>query len=280
MFKNQYNTNPIIFSPDGQILQLNYANKASERGNLIVSIKSKNHLVIMGTLKLEKLYPSKENKVLTFGNNLSVVMTGVSKDGKFLGDIITRKKYENENSANRYCQTPDIASFCSKIIGRNTYYSNLRPFGIKMILVGYDSTGPSIFDFNCDGSFQRRMFSAKGKDSIKILAYIDQFSNKLEDFSWDELLLKTILIYIESFKNSEKKKINGDSIFLSLLGKNAEMFILKENMVSFYLKLHQKMEYKFENKYIKSFANSNNYEIDSGVDSSTFDSDPWPIEYN
>ena len=29
MFKNQYNTNPIVFSPDGQLLQLNFANKVA-----------------------------------------------------------------------------------------------------------------------------------------------------------------------------------------------------------------------------------------------------------
>jgi len=246
MFKHQYSSNPIIFSPDGQLSQLNYAKISSERGNLILSIKSKNHLILMGSLKSEKLYSSRENRVLIFDNNLSIITTGISKDGKFLKEVLKKKKYENEISSNRFCQIPNIANFCSLVIGRNTYYSNLRPFGIKLTMIGYDSTGPLIFDFNSDGSYQRSKYSVKGKDSNKILCYLDQFVNKFDDFSLDELILKTILIFSESTKNSKKFFVKEDSIFLSVLGKNSEMFILKEKMIKFYLKIHQNMEKKLE----------------------------------
>ena len=55
MFKNQYNSNPIIFSPDGQLLQINFATKASERGNLSLSLKSRNHSILFSSSKLDGL---------------------------------------------------------------------------------------------------------------------------------------------------------------------------------------------------------------------------------
>ena len=60
MFKSQYSSNPIIFSPDGQLLQLNFSKKASDRGEISISIRSKNHIVLFGSLKSEPIQSNKE----------------------------------------------------------------------------------------------------------------------------------------------------------------------------------------------------------------------------
>ena len=61
MFKNQYSSNPIIFSPDGQLLQLSFAKKASDRGEISLSIKSRNHIVLFGSLKSDLVQPEKND---------------------------------------------------------------------------------------------------------------------------------------------------------------------------------------------------------------------------
>ena len=206
MFKNQYNSNPIVFSPDGQLLQLNFASKASERGNFSLSLKSDNHLILLSSSKLEQIDVNKENRILTLGNNITMVATGISKDGKVLYEILKKKKLEIENSSNRIPQVPEIANFCSKVISRNTYYSNMRPFGIKLIIIGFDSTGPSIFNLNVDGNYQRKCYSAQGKGANKVINAIENHSTELKYFSTDELMIGVFSIYFKSFDENEKKK--------------------------------------------------------------------------
>ena len=274
MFKSQYNTNTIIFSPDGQLLQLNFASKASDRGNLSLGIKSKNHAILLGVLKIEKTQQNKENRFLTFGNNISMIATGISKDAKFLNEIIKKKKYENEKSSNRFSQIPDIADFCSKTIGRNTYYNHSRPFGIRIIMIGYDSTGPVIFDFDINGDFQRKIYSAQGKGSNKILGYSEKIKNELENHSLDELIVQAIQIYIESQKDSEKKEFDEKSFVLSFIGKNSELVILKEKTVDFYLKMLQKKNFLSKNNCIESNYDFQDFESDKTSEWSAYDSDP------
>ena len=148
MFKSQYSSNPIIFSPDGQLLQLSFAKKASDRGEISLSIKSRNHVVLLGSLKSDLFQSNKENRLLTFGNNFLIITSGVSKDGKYLNEILKKKKFQQENSSNRFCNIPDVAKFCSKVMARNTYYSHTRLFGAILFLMqefpGKHSTIPII----------------------------------------------------------------------------------------------------------------------------------------
>lgn len=276
MFKNFYNTNTILFSPDGQLLQLDFAKKASERGNLSLSLKSKNYSILMGTIKSEKILSNRENRFLTFGNNFSIITTGISKDAKFLNEIIKKKKNENENSSNRSSQIPEIAIFCSKIISRNTYYFHMRPFGIKLIMIGYDSVGPCIFDFDADGNFQRRNFSVQGKNSNKILSYMEEFES--ENFSVDELVIKIISIYSESIKESEKIGVDKHSFLLSLIGKNLELVVLNEKIIEFYLNIFQQRGVGFCENNSDLGTTSKNVDFESTSDWSNYESDPCLIE--
>ena len=278
MFKNQYNTNPIIFSPDGQLLQLSFAKKASDRGEISLSIKSKNHIVLLGSLKSESNQFNKENRFLTFGNNFLIITSGISKDGRYLNEILKRNKYRQENSSNRFCQIPDIAKFCSKVIGRNTYYSNTRLFGIKLILVGYDSSGPFLFEFNPDGSFQETNYAGQGKGSNKIIGLMQEFSKKLENFSLDELINQILLFYIKSIENSKRKTINENSICLSSIGKNLETIVLREMIIKFYLKIFQKRNCEVNKSYSERNENDDSDEFESIVQWSTYESDVWPMD--
>ena len=272
MFKSQYSSNPIIFSPDGQLLQLNFSKKASDRGEISISIRSKNHIVLFGSLKSEPIQSNKENRLLTFGDNLLMITSGISKDGRYLNEKLKKKKFQQENSSNRFCQILDVAKFCSKIMARNTYYSQIRLFGVKLILIGFDSLGPFLFDFNPDGSFQEVNYSAQGKGSNKIVGILQEFSKKFENYTLDELLCQTILFYIKSLDDSKKKTINENSICLSSIGKNLEMVVLKELILKYYLKIFQKRDFwEHEKNEID--------ESESAIQWSTYESDSWPMDF-
>jgi|NorSeaMetagenome_1021524.scaffolds.fasta_scaffold16083_2 20S proteasome subunit alpha 6 len=276
MFKSQYSSNPIIFSPDGQLLQLSFAKKASDRGEISLSIKSRNHVVLLGSLKSDLFQSNKENRLLTFGNNFLIITSGVSKDGKYLNEILKKKKFQQENSSNRFCNIPDVAKFCSKVMARNTYYSHTRLFGVKLILIGYDSSGPFLFDFNPDGSFQEFNYSTQGKGLNKILGILQEFSKKFENFSLDELLCQIIFFYIKSLENSKKKTINENSICLSSIGKNLEMFVLKELTLKYYLKIFQKRNTGEKENYLEKNEVD---ESESTIQWSTYESDSWPMDF-
>ena len=50
MFRNQYDTDPTTFSPQGRLFQVEYAAEAVKQGSCCVGIKSKTHAVL-GVLK-------------------------------------------------------------------------------------------------------------------------------------------------------------------------------------------------------------------------------------
>jgi 20S proteasome alpha/beta subunit len=156
----------------------------------------------------------------------------------------------------------------------------MRPFGIKLIMIGYDSTGPLIFDFDNDGNFKGHKFSVQGKNSNKVLSTMEEFENENENenFSLDELVVKIILIYSESIKEVEKRGVDNHSVLLSLIGKNLELFVLNKKIMEFYLNIFQKRGEKVSENYFDLETIIKNVDSESTCDWSSYDSDPCLTE--
>lgn len=150
----------------------------------------------------------------------------------------------------------------------------MRPFGIKIIIIGFDSNGPSIFQVNVDGNYQRKSYSAQGKGANKVINGVENYSTELENFSTDELMICVFSIYFESLDENRKTPPHENSLSIALLGKNSELFILNENMIKFYLKI---FKYKLEKAEERTFEYPRNYEdleTESSIEWSDYDSEP------
>ena len=103
---------------------------------------------------------------------------------------------------------------------------------------------------------------------------IDQLSDTLEDYSTDELINIIFKVYSKSISKFQKNKLAENPFFLTLIGKNLELFILKENLIKLYLENFQKIDYENEGQDFKTPLTSSNFDTDSSLEWSSYESEP------
>ena len=83
MQKSLYDQDILTWSPQGRLYQLEYAQEAVNQGNLLIGVRSKTHVVLVGfkSAPHEKLsyFPEKLFKV---SNHIGIGIAGLTPDGR------------------------------------------------------------------------------------------------------------------------------------------------------------------------------------------------------
>jgi 20S proteasome subunit alpha 6 len=238
MFRNQYDSEVTLFNPEGKLLQLEYAINATKSGKLVIGIKSNSHSVISSLVRAKEHITKNINKILSINQNIMIGISGITGDGKLIYNLIENKLKEYEFGNNFPVTIPNIATVCSKFFHTNTIYSGTRPFGINILLAGYDKNGPNLFEINPDNLYKITKGTAIGKDSDCFKKIINNFFHNLENSSVNELLYYTLLSFIENKKDISLEK----EIIICIIGKKSRFTIFNSKISKFLNRCYFRMK--------------------------------------
>lgn len=160
-----YDQSVTTYSPEGRVYQVEYADKAVQKGGTIVGVRCTDG-VVMG---LEKMVTS---KLLTKGTNRSIssvamhagmAIAGLSADGR---QLVNKARDESSDYHNFYGHAIPGRILAKRVAGHvhmHTLYWYLRPFGCAAMIASYDSEGPQLHLVNPSGVFHRYFAAAEGK---------------------------------------------------------------------------------------------------------------------
>jgi 20S proteasome subunit alpha 6 len=82
MQKNLYDYSTLIWSPQGRIYQLEYAMEAVNQGNLLLGLKSKNHVVLCGLKSSSHdTLGFHQEKLFKVSSHMGMGVAGLTPDG-------------------------------------------------------------------------------------------------------------------------------------------------------------------------------------------------------
>jgi proteasome alpha subunit len=194
-----------IFSPDGLILQIEYAEKAVKLGAPVMAITTKEGVVFFGDRKIRSKLLIKESfkKVFEIDENIFVVGSGVMSDGRRLieqSQIIAQEhriKFENEI---------DILSLVKDIANIKQYYSQsggYRPFGVSLLIGGFEGEKAVLYQTTPSGMYLKYLARAVGSNSDDLNKYLEE--NYKENLTNDKAIELGIKAFEEVFKNDFNK---------------------------------------------------------------------------
>ena len=90
MFRNQYDTDCITWSPAGRIHQVEYAMEAVKQGSACIGLRS-NSFAIVATLKRSSSeLSSYQKKIFKIDDNMGIVISGLTADARTLTKYVLR----------------------------------------------------------------------------------------------------------------------------------------------------------------------------------------------
>lgn len=132
-----YDKSAAIWSPEGELVQLSYARRASERGATSIGLilDDKTILLAAETKSDPILLPSR--KIQMIDDNMFLIASGLSSDSNLLTQ---QARIRAQNHLLIYGQRigpKGIAMTLGDIMARSTLTAGFRPFGASLLIAGF-----------------------------------------------------------------------------------------------------------------------------------------------
>ncbi len=144
-----------MFSPDGRLLQVEYAKKTVKQGSTAIGIKCKDGVVLVTDKRVvdKLMVPSSVDKIVQIDDHIVATASGILSDARVL---MERAQVTAQQHRLTYDSKIDILTIVKDICNLKqicTQSGGLRPFGVSILVGGIDKNGPSLFETDPTGIF-------------------------------------------------------------------------------------------------------------------------------
>ncbi|MCA9486474.1 archaeal proteasome endopeptidase complex subunit alpha [Candidatus Woesearchaeota archaeon] len=174
-----------MFSPDGLLLQVEYAEKAVKLGSSVMALTTKEGIVFIGDRRVKSKLLVKESfrKIIEIDEHLAVCGAGVMSDGRRL---IEQAQYTAQDHKVKFQDPIDILSLVKDVANIQQYYSQaggLRPFGVSLLIGGVENGAAHLYQSMPSGIYLKYKARAAGQLDEKLnegleKEYKESLSNK------------------------------------------------------------------------------------------------------
>jgi len=184
--RSEYDRGVNTFSPEGRLFQVEYAIEAIKIGTTAIGISTENGVIIAVEKRLLSPLqePASVEKIYEIDSHIGVAMSGLSADARTLVDHARSESQYHRFTFNEPMPVESLTqAVCDLALafgegGEEKAMS--RPFGVALLVAGWDHKGPCLFHTDPSGTFTRYDAKAIGAGSEGAqTALQEQFHKKL-----------------------------------------------------------------------------------------------------
>ncbi|KAL4444568.1 hypothetical protein ABPG77_002385 [Micractinium sp. CCAP 211/92] len=226
-----YSFSLTTFSPSGKLVQIEYALAAVAAGATSLGIRATNGVVLATEKKLPSILvdESTVQKISLLTPNVGMTYSGMGPDSRVLvrkarksGQVYYRQLHE---------QIP-VAQLCREtaaVMQEFTQSGGVRPFGVSLLMAGYDDNGPQLYQIDPSGSYFAWKASAIGKNMVNAKTFLEKRYS--EDMELEDAIHTALLTLKEGFEG----ELSGDNIEVAVVGEDRQFRVLTPAEVTDYL---------------------------------------------
>lgn len=138
--KMGYDRSITMFSPDGRLLQVEYAKKTVKQGSTAIGITCKDGVVLVTDKRISSklMVPDAIEKTFKIDDHIAATAAGIISDARVLVD---RAQLRAQQHAVTYDSKIDVISVVKEMCDLKqvcTQSAGLRPFGVSMLVAGVE----------------------------------------------------------------------------------------------------------------------------------------------
>ncbi|KAI7258759.1 Proteasome subunit alpha, partial [Hortaea werneckii] len=199
----EYDRGINTFSPEGRLFQVEYSLEAIKLGSTAIGVTTAEGTVLGVEKRITSslLETSSVEKVVEIDKHIGCAMSGLQADAR---SMIEHARVTSQSHAFNYAEPIKVES-CTQAIcdlalrfgesasGEEEESIMSRPFGVALLIAGYDEDGPSLYHAEPSGTFYRYDAKAIGSGSEGAQAELQaSYHKSLTLAEAEELVLKTL----------------------------------------------------------------------------------------
>ena len=203
-----------VFSPDGHLFQVEYAQQAVREGAAVVGVTGKDCAVLAVERKTPpKLQePRTSQKTAMVDSHICLAFAGLTADARVL---VNKARVECQSYRLNVEDAPTVeyvARYVGGVQQKYTHKGGARPFGISTLIIGTDERGnAALYQTEPSGAFSAWQATAIGRSSKNLQDFLEK--NYRADMEHDDavrLAVRALLEIVDSAgKNIEVYYVKG-----------------------------------------------------------------------
>ena len=172
---------------------------------------------------------------------MGVALAGLAPDARVLSNFLRKQAMQCKMVFNRPIQTYKAVLSIADKAQENTQTYGSRPYGVGLLIAGYDETGAHLFEFQPSGSVLEYFGAAIGARSQAARTYLERNLEEIKKCDDVEKLVlhglyalrDTLAQDVElTFKNTSVSIVGKDQSFVSYDDENVQQWLDKLDSVS------------------------------------------------
>jgi len=165
-----YDRTATMFSPDGHLLQVEYAEKTVRLGSSSIGMVCEDGVLIIADKRNEEklMVQSSSVKVHEIDEHIIASVAGITSDARVLIErsqvIAQQNRITYDSEIEPELVIKDVANTQQQF----TQYGGARPFGVSMMLAGLNGKKPELFVSDVTGNYFSYYANAIGENDGKI----------------------------------------------------------------------------------------------------------------
>ncbi len=199
-----YDRTATMFSPEGHLLQVEYAEKTVRLGSASIGLVCKDGVLIISDKRIDdKLVVQKSaKKVNEIDEHLISAIAGIISDARVLTEKAQVICQQHRITYDSPIEPESVIKEIANIQQQFTQYGGARPFGISMMLAGINGKKPELYTSEITGNYFSYYANAIGEDDDKI-------KEKLQErYKQDMTLKQGTKLALEIFKEMKGAKFD------------------------------------------------------------------------
>jgi proteasome alpha subunit len=177
-----------MFSPDGRLLQVEYAKKTVKQGSTAIGMACKDGVVLITDKRIVDplVVPESVEKIFMIDDHMAATASGIISDARILIERSQVKAQQHRVTFDSPVDTIAIVKDICNLKQICTQSGGLRPFGVSLLVAGIDADEPKLFETDPTGIFFQYTASVIGEGETEIEELLHKEFRK--DMTIDEAL--------------------------------------------------------------------------------------------
>ena len=165
-----YDRTATMFSPEGHLLQVEYAEKTIRLGSLSIGMICSDGVFIIADKRVEdKLIVYKSaNKIYEIDSHVIASIAGIVSDARVLIERSQVLAQQHRVTYDSPIEPEILIKEISSIKQQFTQYGGARPFGVSLMMAGINRKNPELYTSDVTGNYFSYNANAIGEDDEKI----------------------------------------------------------------------------------------------------------------
>ncbi|KAI0771501.1 20S proteasome subunit [Trametes elegans] len=212
MFRNTYDSDNTVFSPQGRLHQVEYALEAVKQGSAAVGLRSKTHAILLALKRSFGELASYQQKMYRIDDHVGIAIAGLTSDARVLSNFMRQQAMSSRMLFNRPAPVNRLVSAIADKAQVNTQEYGRRPYGVGLLVIGQDKQGPHLYEFSPSGNSYEYYAMSIGARSQSAKTYLEKHYESFMDCTLEELIKHGLHALRETLQQDKELTIHNTSI--------------------------------------------------------------------